>query len=78
MNAWLVGVGKRRTTSAGGTGTRTRVVTYIPPPMTKTLAQTKNANVNKLNIRWTGEFGGLINATWITRRFFRKMGGSTP
>ena len=78
MNAWLVGVGKRRTTGAGGKGTRTRALTYLPPPMTKTSAQAKSANANELNISWAAEFEDLTNATSITWHFFRKMGGSTP
>lgn len=54
----LVGVGKR--TGAGGTGTRTRAVTRLSPPMMKTLAQTKGVNANELNIRWTGEVEGKL------------------
>ena len=54
----LVGVGKR--TGAGGTGTRTRAVTRLSPPMMKTLAQTKDVDANELNISWTGELEGKL------------------
>ena len=47
-----------RTTGAGGTGMR--VVTSLPPPMTKTSAQTKTAKVNELNISWSGEVKGKL------------------
>jgi hypothetical protein len=56
----LVKVRMRKTTGAGGAGTRTRAMAQLPPPMTKTLAQTKGANANELNIRWTGEVEGKL------------------
>jgi hypothetical protein len=37
-----------------------RVVIPLPPPMTKTLAQTKTAKVNELDISWSGEVEGKL------------------
>ena len=35
-------------------------ITYLPPPVTKTLTRTKSAKRNELNISWNGEVKGTL------------------